>query len=151
MKNELVKAVEEKTYHIVKFFQLRSLSLPTSFEREIQNTEVKGQDIQTATAEILRENVKFATAFQVAESATNETMQRAYANANKTFEEARAIQSTIIEVVKQQATAFSWMKANLTSGQNVWGTPEIINYMKINLIKDYAGDAQIALQLDTTK
>jgi len=38
------------------------------------------------------------------------------------------------------------MKANLT-----FGTPEIINYMKTNLIKDYSGDAQIAMQLDVSK
>lgn len=55
MKEALVLQVREKTFHIVEFFQLRSLSLPSPFEDEIQKTEVKGQDIKTATAEIARE------------------------------------------------------------------------------------------------
>lgn len=78
---QIVKTVREKTFHIVEFFQLRSIKLPDSFEREIQNTEVKGQDIFTASAEISRENVKFQTALEVAGWAVNETVYRAEADA----------------------------------------------------------------------
>jgi len=101
LKDNLVKAVRTKTDHIVEFFQLRSLSLPTMFEREIQNTEVKGQDIETALAEIQREVVKFETMLVVAKSARKEILERAYATANQTEQEARAIESTIKDVVTQ--------------------------------------------------
>ena len=51
MFENLKREVEARTMHIVEFFQLRSVSLPDSFEREIQRTEVSGQDILTAEAE----------------------------------------------------------------------------------------------------
>ena len=34
MKEELVKKIDENTYHLVKFFQLRSIKLPENYERE---------------------------------------------------------------------------------------------------------------------
>ena len=61
MKADLQDKVLSDTWHEVEFFQLRSLSLPDAYENEIQNTEVKGQDIHTATAELAREMVKFET------------------------------------------------------------------------------------------
>lgn len=66
MKKDLQKRVMESTWHEVVFFQLRSISLPDAFEQEIQNTEVKGQDIHTANSELLREQVKFKTNVNVA-------------------------------------------------------------------------------------
>lgn len=42
MKADLQARVVNDTWHEIKFFQLRSLSLPDQFEYEIQNTEVKG-------------------------------------------------------------------------------------------------------------
>jgi regulator of protease activity HflC (stomatin/prohibitin superfamily) len=59
MKDDLKRDVLSKTFHEVVFFQLRSLSLPDAFENEIRNTEVKGQDINTADAELMRDTVKF--------------------------------------------------------------------------------------------
>jgi len=66
MMNDLVSKVKDSTYHDVVFFQLRSLSLPQPFESEIQNTEVKGQDIKTAASEKDREKVMFDTNVLVA-------------------------------------------------------------------------------------
>ena len=82
MKTDLEKDVLSKTFHNVIFFQLRSLSLPNAFENEIRNTEVKGQDINTADAELLRETVKFRTSVFVARSAMNATIETAYGEAN---------------------------------------------------------------------
>ena len=48
---DLKKNVLDLTWHEVVFFQLRSLSLPDDYEREIEITEVKGQDILKAQAE----------------------------------------------------------------------------------------------------
>jgi len=43
------------------FFQLRSINLPDAFENAIKETEVYGQDIFTATAELERDTVKYQT------------------------------------------------------------------------------------------
>lgn len=55
MMADLQAKVKTETWHTVDFFQLRSLSLPDRFEYEIQNTEVKAQDILKAKKEKERE------------------------------------------------------------------------------------------------
>jgi regulator of protease activity HflC (stomatin/prohibitin superfamily) len=55
MQEDLKERVSSSTWHEVVFFQLRSLNLPDELELEIQNTEVKGQDILKAQAEYLRD------------------------------------------------------------------------------------------------
>ena len=51
MYNTKLKEVRAKCHSNIDFFQLRSVELPTAFEVAIQDTEVKKQDIQKATAE----------------------------------------------------------------------------------------------------
>jgi hypothetical protein len=99
MKKDLQERVRASTWHEVIFFQLRSLSLPDGFEQEIQNTEVKGQDILKATSEKKRDQVRFDTNVLVAQLAVKATMENAYGSANKTIFEARAVESTVKEVV----------------------------------------------------
>lgn len=142
MKQDLQDQVLAATWHEVVFFQLRSLSLPDAFENEIQNTEVKGQDIHTATAEVARENVKFNTSVLVASAAVNATLEAAYGAANKTIFEAEAVSSTIKEVIQNQALAFVYMKANLT-----FDNSGVIGYLKQNLVKDYT-DGKMAISMD---
>jgi len=100
MKQDLQERVLNTTWHEVVFFQLRSIALPQDFEREIQNTEVKGQDIHTATKESERENVKFNTNVRISELAVNATLETAYGNANRTIFEAEAVATTISEKIK---------------------------------------------------
>lgn len=88
MKADLQKNVLEQTWHEVVFFQLRSLSLPDEYEKEIQNTEVKGQDILKSEKERAREEVKFNTNVVVAKLAVNATLESAYGQGNKTVYEA---------------------------------------------------------------
>lgn len=142
MKLDLQTQVLLKTYHEVVFFQLRSLSLPDAFENEIQNTEVKGQDINTANAELLRDTVKFKTSVLVADLARNSTVETAYGEGNKTYYQAVAESSTVSEVIKAQSGAYKEMMANLT-----FSNTDVISYMKNNLIKDY-DNGKIAMQLD---
>ena len=140
--------VSSKTWHDVAYFQLRSLSLPNAFEREIQNTEVKGQEIHTATAELTRETVKYVTNYEVAKLAVNATIETAFGNGNKTYYEAVAVASTIGEVISRQAEAYQSMKGNLTFGTNSFGTPEIMSYLKNSLVKDYSGKGKMAIAMD---
>lgn len=114
MKTDLKNAVAKQTYHDVEFFQLRSLNLPDAFEDEIKNTEVKGQDINTANAELLRDQVQFTTSVEVAKLAINSTVETAYGEANKTIFAALAEKSTIKDVIVAQAGAYKSMKNNFT-------------------------------------
>ena len=131
MQDDLQKDVLAATWHEVVFFQLRSLSLPDDFEFEIQNTEVKGQDILKAESEFKRDKVRFQTNVIVAQKAVISTLEQAYGNANQTVFEAQAIEKTISEVINKQATSFKTMKTELG-----WGNEEIIKYLKTSLIKD---------------
>ena len=135
--------MESATFHLVKFFQLRSISLPDNFEREIQNTEVKKQDILKASAEQKRDIVKFVTTVEVAKKAVNETIEKANAGAFKTAQNARATQSTIIEVVKKQTESLKKMKSDLSFDED-----HILQYLQTTLIKDHKTDSRIGIHLD---
>jgi len=132
MKADLEKNVLDKTFHEVVFFQLRSLNLPDAFENEIKNTEVKGQDIETAKSELLRDTVMFETSVKVASLAVNATVESAMGEGNKTVYQAEAEASTISEVIKAQSGAYKGMKANLT-----FENDQIMKYLQNSLIKDY--------------
>lgn len=88
--------------------------MPDAFEQEIQNTEVKGQDILKAEAETRREQVKFVTNQNVAALAVNATLEEKYGKANITMYEAYAYQQTIKNITNMTAIAFKNMKQNLT-------------------------------------
>ena len=142
MKHDLQARVKKSTWHEITFFQLRSLSLPDGFEQEIQNTEVKGQDILKATSEKKRDQVKFDTNIIVAQLAVKATMENAYGAANKTLFEAEAVKSTIKEVVTKQAESFAEMKTKLT-----FDNTQVLEYLKVSLIKDYP-EGRMAIALD---
>merc|ERR1712048_909960 len=61
MEDELKNHFGVSAFSSVPFFQLRSVSLPSDFESAIQATEVKKQDIQTATAEMDNQQVQMQT------------------------------------------------------------------------------------------
>jgi len=142
MLTDLRSKVLAATWHEIIYFQLRSISLPDAFEEEIENTEVKGQDIHTADAEVVKATVIQKTNVMIAELAVNATIETAMGNAKKITYEAEAVKSTVEEVVKNQAEAFGYMKTNLT-----FGVPEVINYLKTNLVKDYP-EGKLAISLD---
>lgn len=145
MKSDLQGSVLEQTWHEVVFFQLRSLSLPDEYEKEIQNTEVKGQDILKSGKELAREQVKFQTNVDIAELAKNATLESAYGQGNKTVYEAEATAQTVGAVISKQAEAYKKMMED-----NKMGSEEVLLFMKHNLIKDY-GDGKIAIGLDQYK
>ncbi len=113
MTNDLKQRVHEMTWHEVVFFQLRSLELPQAFENEIENTEVKGQDILKAEAEKKRELVRFETNQILAKLSVNATLELAYGQANKTLYEAEAVADTIVGVTKSIGEAIKEMKDTL--------------------------------------
>lgn len=110
METALKTRVADLTYHEVVFFQLRHLSLPDAYEREIENTEVKGQDILKASAELERAYVKFNTTIIIAALEVNATKETAKGDAGKILHDARAYQTTILKVSEAQGQAIKDMK-----------------------------------------
>jgi hypothetical protein len=51
------------------------------------------------------------------------------------------------EVIKNQVEALASMKTNFSAPNPVFGTPEILTYLKNNLVKDYTS-GKIAVALD---
>ena len=97
---DLKEKVLKLTWHEVVFFQLRSLALPHEYEIEIQNTEVKGQDILKAQAEKIRDQVKFDTSVSVEALKTNATKELAKGDAQKILLDGLSFQKTIDTVVR---------------------------------------------------
>jgi len=129
------------------FFQLRSLNLPDEFENEIQNTEVKGQDIFTANKELERDRVLFATSVDVANKAVNSTISQAYGEANQTIYAAVAEASTIKDVITAQASAYKTMKQTFTDLGMTFTEENIVSYLQNSLIKDYH-NSKVSIAID---
>jgi hypothetical protein len=142
MENTLKDRVATLTYHEVVFFQLRHLSLPDAYEREIENTEVKGQDILKASAELERAYVKFNTTIIIAALEVNATKETAKGDAGKIIHDSRAYQTTILKVSEAQGEAIRDMKSTLS-----FSNTNIIEYLRTNLIKDYT-TGRVAMQME---
>ena len=142
MKKDLEDQISSKTWHDVKFFQLRSLSLPRAFEAAIEQTEVVDQDIQKAKQEKERDQVMFDTSVLIARLKMNSTFEEAYGVSNMTVLERMGYQSKVGENMKKQAEAITEMKTTLG-----FDNDQVIQYMKNNMLRDYS-KGRVAMQLD---
>ena len=114
---------------------------------EIQNTEVKGQDIFTANKELERDRVLFATSVDVANKAVNSTISQAYGEANQTSYAAVAEASTIKDVITAQASAYKTMKQTFTDLGMTFTEENIVSYLQNSLIKDY-DKSKVSIAID---
>jgi hypothetical protein len=71
------------------------------------------------------------------------TIEEAYANTNKTMNEAEAVQSTIEAVVRKKADALKYMHEQIG-----FDNDQIMKYLQTTLIKDYDGDSRVGVHLD---
>lgn len=116
----------------VPFFQLRTVHLPPDFEAAIQETQVKEQDIQIATAEQTQKRVTFATRVLQAKQAVR-------VMANEAAGEAQAILAQNGAYCKQykytqNLKAQALKKIMTASG---WGSKQLIEYLRIRAIRDH--------------
>ena len=137
--SDLQTKVLELTWHEVVFFQLRGLSLPASYEHEIETTEVKGQDILKAQAEQHRDYVYFNTTVAVETLRVNATLEAAHGNADKLRYEGQSYWSTIGNVTQLQADAIAEMQRTLS-----FSSADIVQYLRTNLLRDY-GTGKVAI------
>merc|ERR1719316_1557366 len=70
MEKQLKEDFEQKLYATIFSFQLRSVGLPDEFEKAIQKTEVKKQDVHVAEAEMESTKVALETELMKAKRRT---------------------------------------------------------------------------------
>ena len=119
-------------YHEVVIFIIDRITSAQALENEVINTQVKTQDILTASAEMIRDKIQMETNVEVAKLAVTKTLDVARSKAQTALQEASAIESTIKTVTQKKAESFAAMKKELG-----FTNRDIIGYMKANLIKDY--------------
>ena len=122
----------------IKFFQLKDVDLPDSFEDAIQATEVKKQDIEKAKAEKSKVVVEIETKLQKAKQNQEIIMNRAYGEANRT-------------TLNNYATvkSFNVTERSITEGLKdlkstaEFDNPQLLNYIKSKIIENYKGNHMI--------
>lgn len=135
MQTELNVYLNERTYSIVEFFQLRSVDLPDGFENAIQYSEVKKQDIQKARAELTRSRVEVET-LQIKARMNQEV------ETNLAFGDSEALIKTNEATLNGfNATEMSRINGYLQLKQDLNLTNrQLLDYMKAKLISTHAGN-----------
>lgn len=118
----------------IKFFQLKNVDLPDSFEEAIQTTEVKKQDIEKAKAEKSKATIEIETKIQKAEQNKEIILNKAYGQSNSTT------YSSIGEVKSYNVTEMTTVDAyNLLKQTSNLTNRELLNYIKSNIIASHTG------------
>lgn len=119
----------------IKFFQLKDVDLPDSFEEAIQTTEVKKQDIEKAKAEKSKAVIEIETKVQKAQQNKEIILNKAYGQSNSTTF------ASIGEVKSYNVTEATKIEAYTELKENSGFTNEqLLNYIKSNIIASYTGD-----------
>jgi hypothetical protein len=138
MENQLKKTLEESMGTSIKFFQLKNVDLPNSFENAIQVTEVKKQDIEKAKAERSKVNVEIETKIQKARQNQEIILNKAYGEANRTTLNNYAMVKSYNITERTIIDALCDLK--VTAG---FDNHQLLNYIKSNIIANYKGDRMI--------
>lgn len=132
MEEELKSHFGDEAFCQVPFFQLRSVSLPDAFDQAIQETEVKKQDIQTATAELSNQEVQMQTKVLQAQ-------QQAKAIALEANATAQSILLNMDAFVQQFNLAQSLQASSLKPIYEKLGKNEtlLMEYMRARALRDH--------------
>jgi regulator of protease activity HflC (stomatin/prohibitin superfamily) len=141
--NSLNKKLAEVCYANIQFLQLRNVDLPTAFEESIQESEVKKQDIQKATAELNKVRIEVETKIKAAEFQKDVTINLAQGEAQAILNENNAEIKSLRKLQESQTAGYSNLKTNL--GMN---NQQLMDFIKNKLIKNYDGH-NMALNIET--
>jgi regulator of protease activity HflC (stomatin/prohibitin superfamily) len=139
----LDKEFSEICYANIQFLQLRSVDLPTAFEESIQESEVKKQDIQKATAELNKVRIEVETKIKAAEYQKDVTINLAQGEAKAIINENAAEVASLRKLQGSQTEGYGSLKTNL--GLN---NQQLMDFIKNKLIKSYDGH-NMALNVET--
>lgn len=134
MHNKLKDHFHEHAFCDVPFLQLRTVHLPAEFEEAIQDTQVKQQEIQIASAEQSQNKVQFETKVLQAEQAVKVMNNQATAEAQaimaqneafcKQYEVTQSLQAEALEKLKKAADL---------------NTDQLLEYVKLRSVRDHSG------------
>jgi len=132
MEEELKKKFASDAFSDVAFFQLRSVSLPADFEEAIQQTEVKKQDIQTATAEKGNQEVQMQTKVLQAQQQAQAIALQANASAQTIILQAEAYVQQFQLSQELQAESFKPLLDKLGGNESL-----LLEYMRTRAMRDH--------------
>ena len=135
MEEEVELALNTTMHTVIKFFQLKNVDLPNSFEDAIQLTEVKKQDIDKAEAERSKVLVEIETRLQLAEQNTLIILNHA-----------TGVVNTITSQNTAHVNAYNFTEQNIVDGYTNLkvdanlSNPGLLEYIKADIIQNYEGD-----------
>lgn len=141
--NFLDKSLLDLSFTSVQFLQLRSVFLPTPFEDAIQESEVKKQDIQKATAELNKKKIEIDTLEKAAVIKKEATINIAKGEAEAIIQQNQADVESFKKRQGTQIEAYTKLKASLGVNEE-----SLNDYLKTKLIKSYDND-KLVLSLDS--
>ncbi len=138
MQDELGESLKKDIGVLIKFFQLKDVDLPDSFEDAIQQTEVKKQDIEKAKAEKSKVEVEIETKLQKAEQNKKIILNEAYGQSNSTTS------ASLAEVDAYNFTETNVVGSLINLKQSAGLTNEgLLDYIQSTIIANYEGSHMI--------
>lgn len=122
-------------YAEVPFFQLRTVHLPTNFEEAIQETQVKQQEIQIASAEQSQNKVSYETRVLQAKQAVRVMANQGEAEAQAILaqNEAYCTQYSVTQTLQSKA-----LKGLMSSAK--WEPKHLLEYLKIRAVREHPAE-----------
>lgn len=131
MQTNLNKAFTDECFSSVDYFQLKSIDLPDEYEKAIQETEVKKQDIHKAEAEKIKMQIELETKVKQAVISSQIRVNAAEGEAKSMINQNEAQALSFYEIQKQEAMSYKSLK----DGLKLDG-PQLITYMKAKVLKE---------------
>jgi hypothetical protein len=135
MEKVLKKDFEDKLFATIFSFQLRSVGLPDEFEKAIQMTEVKKQDVQVAEAEQLSTKVALDTELMQAKRRTKVKANRAEGFAESIMLENSADITQYLATQEKAAASYKGILKELDNKEN-----ELLAYVQSRVLRDHISD-----------
>lgn len=135
MERVLKKDFEDKLFATIFSFQLRSVGLPDEFEKAIQMTEVKKQDVQVAEAEQLSTKVALDTELMKAKRRTKVKANRAEGFAESIMLENSADITQYLTTQEKAAASYKGILKELDNKEN-----ELLAYVQSRVLRDHISD-----------
>ena len=132
MQKELNSTFADQCFATVDYFQLKSIDLPDPYERAIQETEVKRQDIHRAAAEKMRIQIELETKVKQAEIASNVNINQAQGQASVLLQSNFATSESFYKIQYQQAFSLAEVKTALGLT-----TDQLLQYLRAKILKEY--------------
>jgi len=135
MHNLLRDHFNKHAYADVPFFQLRTVHLPDQFENAIQETQVKQQEIQIASAEQSQNRVAYETRVLQAKQGVLVLQNQAEAEAASILAANDAYNRQYSVTQGLQSEALKRLKASAG-----WNSEQLLEYLRIRAVRDHPSE-----------